>query len=34
MKKRKRIAVFVGQSDEAYQSRFISGFLKKSYTAV
>ncbi len=33
MKKRKRIAVFVGQSDEAYQSRFISGFLKKSFAA-
>lgn len=28
---RKRIALFVGQADESYQSRFISGFLKKAF---
>lgn len=31
MKKRKRIALFAGQSDESYQSRFISGFLKNAF---
>ena len=31
MKQRKRIALFVGQAEEAYQSRFISGFLKESF---
>lgn len=30
-KKRKRIAIFVGQADESYQSRFISGFLGKAF---
>ena len=33
MKNRKRIAVFVGQADEAYQTRFISGFLMKSFSS-
>ncbi|MBR1898826.1 MAG: EAL domain-containing protein [Oscillospiraceae bacterium] len=33
MQRRKRIALFVGQADEAYQSRFITGFLKKSFAA-
>lgn len=28
---RKRAAVFVGQADESYQSRFISGFLEKAF---
>ena len=28
---RKRIALFVGQADESYQSRFISGFLKNAF---
>ena len=28
---RKRIALFAGQADESYQSRFISGFLKKAF---
>lgn len=31
MNNRKRIALFVGQADESYQSRFISGFLKKAF---
>jgi DNA-binding LacI/PurR family transcriptional regulator/EAL domain-containing protein (putative c-di-GMP-specific phosphodiesterase class I) len=31
MDHRKRIALFVGQADEAYQSRFISGFLKNAF---
>ncbi|MBP5378301.1 MAG: EAL domain-containing protein, partial [Ruminococcus sp.] len=30
---RKRLALFVGQADEAYQSRFISGFNKKALAA-
>ncbi len=30
---RKRIALFAGQADESYQSRFISGFLKKAFAA-
>ncbi|MBR1832904.1 MAG: EAL domain-containing protein [Ruminiclostridium sp.] len=30
-KVRKRAAVFVGQADESYQSRFISGFLEKAF---
>lgn len=29
---RKRIALFVGQADESYQSRFISGFLKEAFS--
>ena len=33
MKQRKRIALFVGQAEETYQSRFISGFLKESFAA-
>lgn len=33
MNKRKRIALFVGQADESYQSRFISGFLKMAFAA-
>ncbi len=33
MNPRKRIALFVGQADEAYQSRFISGFLKNSFAS-
>ena len=33
MKDRKRIALFAGQAEEAYQSRFISGFLKMSFAA-
>lgn len=33
MKYRKRIALFAGQADEAYQSRFISGFLKSSFAS-
>lgn len=32
MEKRKRIALFVGQADESYQSRFISGFLKNAFS--
>ena len=31
-KNRKRIALFVGQADESYQSRFITGFLEKAFT--
>ena len=31
-KHRKRIALFVGQADESYQSRFISGFLKAAFS--
>lgn len=31
MDRHKRIALFVGQADEEYQSRFISGFLKKAF---
>ena len=30
VKSRSRLALFVGQADEAYQSRFISGFNKKA----
>ena len=30
---RKRIALFAGQADESYQSRFISGFLKEAFDA-
>ena len=30
---RKKLALFVGQADEEYQSRFISGFLKKALAA-
>ena len=30
MKKQNRIALFIGQADEEYQSRFITGFLKKT----
>ena len=30
---RKRIALFAGQADESYQSRFISGFLKEAFAA-
>lgn len=30
---RKKLALFVGQADEEYQSRFISGFLKKALDA-
>ena len=30
LKSRSRLALFVGQADEAYQSRFISGFNKKA----
>lgn len=30
-KERKRAALFVGQADESYQSRFISGFLEKAF---
>ncbi len=33
IKARKRIAMFVGQADEAYQSKFIGGFLKNSFSA-
>ena len=33
MGSRKRIALFVGQADESYQSRFISGFLKDAFAA-
>ena len=33
MDSRKRIALFVGQADESYQSRFISGFLKDAFSA-
>ena len=33
MKPRKRIALFTGQAEESYQSRFISGFLKMSFAA-
>lgn len=33
MGSRKRIALFVGQADESYQSRFISGFLKNAFAA-
>ena len=33
MMPRKRIALFAGQADEAYQSRFITGFLKESFAA-
>lgn len=29
--KRKRIAIFVGQADEAYQSKFITGFLQNAF---
>ena len=29
----KRIALFAGQADESYQSRFIRGFMKKSFEA-
>ena len=31
MNERKRIALFAGQAEEAYQSRFISGFLKNAF---
>ncbi|MBR5088996.1 MAG: EAL domain-containing protein, partial [Ruminiclostridium sp.] len=31
MNTRKRIAVFVGQADESYQSRFIAGFLEGAF---
>ncbi|MBR4627207.1 MAG: EAL domain-containing protein [Ruminococcus sp.] len=31
MGNRKRIALFAGQADEAYQSRFISGFIKNAF---
>ena len=30
-KKRKRIALFVGQADESYQSKFITGFLANAF---
>lgn len=30
---RKRIAMFVGQANESYQSRFISGFLKNAFAS-
>ena len=30
-KERKRLAVFVGQADESFQSRFISGFTKQAF---
>ena len=30
-KKRKRLAVLVGQADESFQSRFISGFTKQAF---
>ena len=30
MKKQNRIALFIGQADEEYQSRFITGLLKKT----
>ncbi|MCR5718384.1 MAG: EAL domain-containing protein [Oscillospiraceae bacterium] len=33
MDKKKRIALFVGQADEAYQNRFISGFLKTAFSS-
>ena len=33
MNRRKSIALFVGQADESYQSRFISGFLKNAFAA-
>ncbi|MCR4645663.1 MAG: EAL domain-containing protein [Oscillospiraceae bacterium] len=33
MGNRKRIALFAGQADESYQSRFISGFLKEAFAA-
>ncbi|MBP0973604.1 MAG: EAL domain-containing protein [Oscillospiraceae bacterium] len=33
MDSRKRIALFAGQADESYQSRFISGFLKEAFAA-
>ena len=33
MNHRKRIALFVGQADESYQSRFISGFLEEAFAA-
>ena len=28
---KKRIALFVGQADEGYQSRFITGFLENAF---
>lgn len=31
MNNRKRIALFVGQADESYQNRFISGFIKNAF---
>ena len=31
-KKRKRLAVLVGQADESFQSRFISGFTKQAFS--
>ena len=33
MKRNKRIALFAGQADESYQSRFISGFMKNAFAA-
>ena len=33
MEKRKRIALFVGQADESYQSRFITGFLNNAFAS-
>ena len=33
MERKNRIALFVGQSDESYQSRFITGFLKNAFAS-
>ena len=30
-KKRKKLALLVGQADENFQSRFISGFTKRAF---